>query len=118
MRARRGPLLSAALGAEYKKAPMADDIGWQRQGLCRSDPAKWTPDPIPGLSVEEQSKEAIKICHQCPVEEQCKEWALEKREMFGVWGGLSEGEREAIWKKRRRARNRREHASVMAFYAV
>jgi WhiB family transcriptional regulator, redox-sensing transcriptional regulator len=60
--------------------------------------------------------EAKKICQQCPVMQECREWALEHKESYGVWGGLSEGERDKIlsgW-----ARKRRDHQKIAAFYAT
>jgi len=83
------------LGGEYDRAPTAEEIHWQLKGLCRHhDPRLWTPDPP---EVEAKSKEAKDIClTPCPVIEQCREWALDHRESYGVWGGLSEGERDKI----------------------
>jgi WhiB family transcriptional regulator, redox-sensing transcriptional regulator len=66
--------------------------------------------------VEAKSKEAKKICLQCPVIEQCRERALDHRESYGVWGGLSEGERDKILSGR--ARKRRDHQKIAAFYAT
>ncbi|WP_375425972.1 WhiB family transcriptional regulator [uncultured Friedmanniella sp.] len=31
---------------------------------------------------------AVQVCHRCPVEHACLLWALEKRERFGIWGGM------------------------------
>ena len=43
------------------------------------------------------------VCNSCPVMMQCREQALAIREPYGVWGGLSEEEREAIIAQRRTA---------------
>ena len=32
------------------------------------------------------------MCDACPVREQCAKWALENKQINGVWGGLSEKE--------------------------
>ena len=37
------------------------------------------------------------VCASCPVLAQCRAHALEVREPYGVWGGLTEDEREAIY---------------------
>jgi WhiB family redox-sensing transcriptional regulator len=104
----------SALGGLYAKAPTAEEIHWQLQGLCRQDdPRKWTPDPP---SVEYKSQEAKKICHRCPVMQQCREWALKHREQYGVWGGLTEAERDMILTHRRH--KRREQFSDLSFYAT
>ena len=31
---------------------------------------------------------------------QCRAWAMTKHEIYGVWGGLSQDDRGAIWKGR------------------
>ncbi|MGA1479922.1 MAG: WhiB family transcriptional regulator, partial [Candidatus Nanopelagicales bacterium] len=39
----------------------------------------------------------------CPVLAQCAAHALAVREPYGVWGGMSEDDREAIYQRRRLA---------------
>jgi WhiB family redox-sensing transcriptional regulator len=34
------------------------------------------------------------VCAQCPAVMACREFALDNGEVFGVWGGLSEDDRE------------------------
>lgn len=36
------------------------------------------------------SRAALRICALCDVRDECLEYALEKGERFGIWGGLSE----------------------------
>ena len=36
------------------------------------------------------------ICHRCPVETECLQWALDHDEQHGVWGGKSEKERREL----------------------
>jgi WhiB family redox-sensing transcriptional regulator len=38
---------------------------------------------------------AKKICERCPVLAECRSYALEREERFGVWGGLTEAERRS-----------------------
>lgn len=47
------------------------------------------------------SRAAKAVCRRCPVREECLDAALERDELFGIWGGLSRAERAAL--KRRRA---------------
>jgi len=45
------------------------------------------------------AKRALAICAECPVLEQCKAEALElssRVTLHGVWGGMTQREREAI----------------------
>ncbi len=44
---------------------------------------------------------AKQVCRGCPVLEQCRRHALAVQEPYGVWGGLSEGERNDIIRGRR-----------------
>lgn len=40
--------------------------------------------------------EAKQICRSCPVRLECLEYALEIREEWGIWGGLTPAERRNI----------------------
>lgn len=42
------------------------------------------------------TQEAKKVCSACPVTRLCLEYALERNERFGVWGGKSERERRRM----------------------
>lgn len=44
----------------------------------------------------------------CPVKQTCLEYALERKERFGIWGGMSERERAKVAKQRRVAAKKRE----------
>jgi WhiB family transcriptional regulator, redox-sensing transcriptional regulator len=39
------------------------------------------------------------MCRQCPVVAQCRAHALAVGEPYGIWGGLSESERELLLKR-------------------
>lgn len=56
----------------------------------------------PALAQAEQAKA---VCRRCDVTAQCLEWALATGQHNGVWGGMSEDERQAL----RRSRQRRKH---------
>ena len=48
---------------------------------------------------------AKEVCRRCPVIEECRRHALATHEPYGVWGGLSESEREDIIRGRARTLN-------------
>jgi len=44
---------------------------------------------------------AKKICGDCPVRLLCLEYALEQKEVYGIWGGLTRAERQRLVNGRR-----------------
>jgi WhiB family redox-sensing transcriptional regulator len=45
-------------------------------------------------------KEAIGLCHQCPVRMLCAEYAIDNEIEHGIWGGLTELDRRSIRKQK------------------
>lgn len=88
-----------AEGARYTRCPMGEELEWQAEGLCH-DPnysnINWFPEP-PTKQVD--SARAKEMCLACPVLLECRTWALTRHEMHGVWGGMSERDRVAYWKR-------------------
>jgi len=39
------------------------------------------------------------VCFSCPIQRQCLEWAFASNERYGMWGGVSGYERNAIRRK-------------------
>jgi hypothetical protein len=58
-----------------------------------TDPEVWFADYE---DVGNQYRVAKKLCGQCPVKNECLEYALESYEPYGIWGGLSPRERVRI----------------------
>jgi len=82
--------------------PNADIWDWQLLGSCRgADPnIFFHPEGERGPAREARERAAKEICSSCPVRVTCAEHAIAVREPYGVWGGLSEDEREAIIARR------------------
>jgi WhiB family redox-sensing transcriptional regulator len=82
--------------------PVADVWDWQLQGTCRtSDPdVFFHPEGERGPARVNRELAAKAVCATCPVIQQCAAHALAVREPYGVWGGMSEEEREARYAKR------------------
>ncbi|MCI3934121.1 MULTISPECIES: WhiB family transcriptional regulator [unclassified Streptomyces] len=71
------------------------ELAWQEQALCaQTGPDFFFPDP--GSSV----REAKRICRLCDMRSACLAYALDNDERFGVWGGLSEKERQSLRRER------------------
>ena len=73
---------------------------WRAEGACRTeDPALFfAPDadhPEPDDARDAREAAAKAVCARCPVIDACAAHALAVREPYGVWGGMTEDEREA-----------------------
>lgn len=79
--------------------PNADLWDWQLQSACRAfDPDLFFhPEGERGPSRTAREAAAKAVCAACPVLLQCRLHALAVREPYGVWGGLSEEDRDAIY---------------------
>ena len=78
---------------------------WQFFGACRDADASlfFHPPGERGSTRRRRDYAAKAICATCPVLLLCRKQSLQLREPFGVWGGLTEAEREA-WLAKRDAR--------------
>lgn len=78
--------------------PQSDLWEWQLQGACRSKDTElfFHPEGERGPRRSNREAAAKAVCASCPVLRQCQAHALAAHEPYGVWGGLSEHEREAI----------------------
>ncbi|MBI1352527.1 MAG: WhiB family transcriptional regulator [Actinomycetales bacterium] len=72
---------------------------WQEHGSCReADPLLFFhPQNERGSSRARRDRAAKLVCAGCPVRMECADYAVRAREPYGVWGGLSEEEREHIY---------------------
>lgn len=68
-----------------------------RQALCqqRSNAEFW---PLFFAETAFERRPARNLCSSCDVRRECLLWALEHKEIWGVWGGCDESElRRALW---------------------
>ena len=77
--------------------PAAHLWEWQVEGACRVLPPEmfFHPEGERGRSRRQRIEQAKAVCEGCPVLAACREHALTVREPYGVWGGMTEDEREA-----------------------
>ncbi len=82
-------------------APIAAAWEWQFDGLCRelSPDIFFHPEGERGSARRLRDVAAKEICTHCPVIQQCRDHALAVREPYGVWGGMSEDERLAVYEQ-------------------
>lgn len=68
---------------------------WWDRGLCsQTDPDAFFPEK------GRPTRDAKRICNRCEVKAECLEYALARKERFGIWGGLSERQRKTLLRKR------------------
>src|SRR5690606_12488566 len=76
----------------------ADD--WRHHAACRDeDPELFFPIGTSGPALL-QVEQAKAVCRRCPVSAECLTWALDRPEEYGIWGGLTEGERGELIRRR------------------
>ncbi|WP_395729837.1 WhiB family transcriptional regulator [Nakamurella sp.] len=75
--------------------PIIANWDWQTAGACRGmdSDAFFHPPQERAKGRRKRIDAAKAVCKACPVVRQCLDHALETREPYGVWGGLSEDER-------------------------
>jgi len=79
-------------------APNLEVWEWQLHGACRGQDTElfFHPEGERGPRRANREAAAKAVCASCPVRRECLDHALESGEPYGVWGGLSEGEREEL----------------------
>ena len=79
---------------EFIQVPITEERPWVVFSACRdADPSLFFP------ATKEEEEQALALCATCPVRIDCLEYALEARERFGVWGGLTEKQRKRWLRK-------------------
>lgn len=67
------------------------DTEWMDDGACRgADTEAFYP------RAESEGAQARRICRECPVRNQCLEYALTHDERYGIWGGCDPVERRML----------------------
>ena len=85
---------------------------WVHRARCKDeDPELFFPIGTTGPAAA-QIASAKAICMQCEVRSECLEWAMATGQDAGVWGGMSEDERLALRRARRRGDTSRLVASA------
>ncbi len=74
------------------------ELEWRERASCLAHPAiiffglDDTETPADRRVREDEAK---RICATCSVRTECLEYALDTKEPYGIWGGLTELERKA-----------------------
>lgn len=73
-------------------------VPWMEDGLCRqaANPDAWFPTTGQHNAT---TRTAMRVCRSCPVVETCLNYALERPDLQGIWGGTTNRERKAFHRK-------------------
>ena len=79
-------------------APLTEHYDWQLQAACRGMDSSifFHPRAERNAAREQRIAQAKAVYGRCPALDQCRDHALTTREPYGIWGGLSEGERAEL----------------------
>ena len=70
---------------------------WADHGVCTAVPDLFYNGEDEPRGRRRTKEEAAKaLCARCPVLAECRRHAMVNRELYGVWGGLSENERHRL----------------------
>ncbi|MFD8085042.1 WhiB family transcriptional regulator [Kitasatospora sp. NPDC059722] len=83
------------------RLPEASEHHWSRgeDGACRTADRGIFDRPAQehGAAAKDREEAAKAVCAGCEVRVECRRHALAAREPHGVWGGLAEEERRALF---------------------
>ena len=85
--------------------PVDRDRGdWRLLGSCRNVESSlfFSPEGERGRDRARREAHAKRVCQDCPVLTECREYALAAAEPYGTWGGMSENDRRRHIRRRQR----------------
>lgn len=91
--------MSAPVRTFTPLTPIAEGLEWQLKGSCRVLPGVGDMFFPERPSAAAQGK---RVCADCPIKNECLDWAMAHGEPWGTWGGLSEWERAKLLNVKRR----------------
>lgn len=87
----------ANVAVRESERPLARNDDWR----CRAACAKVNPEMFSPPFGPNGVRIAKAFCRRCPVRMDCLQAALALKEAFGIWGGLTEGERRQMLRRRK-----------------
>jgi WhiB family redox-sensing transcriptional regulator len=84
--------------------PNVENWEWQLRGACRGIDSSFFfhPEGERGAARVRREARAKAVCRRCPVLADCRQHALTVQEPYGIWGGMSESERDRAVRERTR----------------
>lgn len=74
--------------------PPAPFLGDSRIVCRRYDPEVFQPPTY--KKADPRVMEAKRLCGTCPLEDECRDWAVAREEPAGIWGGTTPTERKKL----------------------
>ncbi|WP_326718977.1 MULTISPECIES: WhiB family transcriptional regulator [unclassified Streptomyces] len=76
--------------------PLLDAWQWQADAACRgmASAVFFSPTGERGHRRRRREQRAVEVCRTCPVLDDCAAFALSTRQPYGIWGGLTEHQRD------------------------
>lgn len=68
---------------------------WMKDAACTGHPVSWW-FPDNETQWMHQAREALAICHRCPVQAECLQFAIDNDDRHGIFGGTLPHERYAL----------------------
>jgi WhiB family redox-sensing transcriptional regulator len=100
---------NVSLPLPIRRTAPEPDKAWMAEAACKGKTAVMYPAIKGDVGlIRQREAAAIAVCTECPVKVECARWALDHEEMYGVWGGLTERERQRMLG---RFRDRRRHVT-------
>ncbi len=87
-------------------APTETFTSWQTNGACIGQPERWFFPDGGGSAATAAYRKGRQVCAHCPVRERCLDDAmrmegwLDAQWRFGLWGGLTPGDRVELMRRR------------------
>ena len=74
-----------------------DELDWMQAAACQGyEDLFFNEEDEPKGVRRRKEAQAKRVCDACPVESRCRVFAFDDRELYGVWGGLTEIERHRM----------------------
>lgn len=92
----RGQAASTVVSSRLK--PVHSFWQWQEDASCKDLDVNdfFLEENLRGQNKKAKETSAKMVCSGCPVLKECRSHALTTPETYGVWGGMTADEREAI----------------------
>jgi len=77
-------------------------VFWRADAKCASLPKsvffEYNSRTVTNKERQERTEYALGVCRECPVKEQCYEFAVRNCEPHGIWAGTFPDQRKALYK--------------------